>query len=74
MMKNRYEETATETLVRAMETLGDADENQVIVIVRNSEGNLGMLTNLAYFSDRIGLLQSQLMWEQAGMVKAEIEQ
>lgn len=74
MMKNRYEGTATETLIRAMEALGEAEETQVLVIVRNSEGNVGMIINLAYFSDRVGLLQSQIMWEQAGMVKTEIEQ
>jgi hypothetical protein len=74
MMKNRYEGTSTETLIRAMEDLGEAEENQVLVIIRNSEGNIGMITNLAYFTDRIGLLQAQLMWEQAGMVKTEINQ
>lgn len=73
-MRNRYEGIATEALIRAMESLGEADETQVLILVRNSEGVTGMITNMNYISDRIGLLQMQLMWEQADMVKTEINQ
>jgi hypothetical protein len=64
--------TATDALMNALESLGAADESQVIVLIRNSNGDFHMDTNLAFQSDRIGMLQTQLMWEQAAMVKTEI--
>jgi hypothetical protein len=73
-MRDRYTATATEALIAAMEVLGDAEENQVIVLTRNSEGVCGMITNLNYYTDRIGLIQAQLMWEQAQMNKTESQQ
>lgn len=74
IMKDRYIATATEALISAMESLGDADDTQVIVLTRNSEGRCMMATNLNYYTDKIGLLQSQLFWEQAQMVKIEMGQ
>jgi hypothetical protein len=71
MMKDRYTSTATEALIAGMESLGEAEETQVLVLMRNSEGVCGTVSNLNYYTDRIGLLQAQLMWEQAGMVKTE---
>ena len=73
-MRDRYTATATEALMNAMEALGEAEETQVLVLMRNSEGICGTISNLNYFSDRIGLLQAQLMWEQAAMTKTESQQ
>ncbi len=73
-MIGRYESTATDALMRAMESLGEADETQVLILTRNSEGLTGMISNMAYLTDRIGLMQTQLMWEQAAMTKTEINQ
>lgn len=74
MMRDRYTSTATEALIAAMEELGDAEETQVIVLIRNSNGVCVTTSNLNYYSDRIGLLQSQLFWEQSAMVKQEMGQ
>lgn len=74
IMKDRYFGTSTETVISAMESLGEAEDTQVIVLMRNTEGRCRMVTNLNYYTDRIGLLQSQLFWEQAQMVKIEIGQ
>lgn len=74
MMKDRYTGTSTEALIAAMESLGEADETQVLILMRNSEGICGTVSNLNYYTDRIGLLQAQLMWEAAGMVKTEAGQ
>lgn len=65
--------TATEALMNAMESLGAAEDSQIIVLMRNSNGDFHMDTNLAFQSDRIGMLQSQLMWEQAAMVRSQDE-
>lgn len=73
-MRDRYIGSSTDALIAAMETLGDAEETQVIILTRDSNGNCGMISNCNYYSDRIGILQSQLFWEQAAMVKTEIEQ
>jgi hypothetical protein len=74
MKVDRYVSTSTEACIAAMESLGDAEETQVLVLTRNSEGVCGLFTNMNYFSDRIGLIQSQMMWEQAKMNKTESEQ
>lgn len=74
MMNDRYTQSATEALISAMEELGEAEETHVLILIRNSNGVCGTISNLNYYTDRIGLLQSQLFWEQAGMVKTEMNQ
>lgn len=69
MLMGAQPRTATETLMEAMELLGEAEESQVLVLIRNSNGDLHLSSNLAFQSDRIGLLQTQLMWEHAAMIR-----
>lgn len=64
--------TATDALVQAADSLGAAEDSQIMILIRNSNGDFCKHTNLAFQSDRIGMLQTQLMWEQAAMVRSEV--
>jgi hypothetical protein len=64
--------TATDAVFRATEALSRADDNDTVVIIRNTNGDLVSMTNLGSCVDRIALLATQLIFEAAAIVKQVI--
>jgi len=48
--------TGTELLIEAMELLGESDKQDVIVIIRDSNGNFIWRSNMQSVIERLGML------------------
>jgi hypothetical protein len=70
-MKHTAEGTPTEVLIRAMESLGEAEETEVIVIARDDQGELKFFSNLPYLTCRIGLCEGYLTILRSMLLKQE---
>ena len=51
------EETATEVVIKTLETFGESEPEDVLVLFTNADGNLVWRSNIASVSMRIGMLR-----------------
>jgi len=68
-MKHTCADNPTDVLIRAMETLGEATETELIVIARDDQGELKFYSNIPHLTCRIGLCEAYLIIMKADFIK-----
>lgn len=70
----RLHQTATDALITAGEAMSLAPENHIVILIRNSDNNIICHSNLTSALDRIGILRTQTVYEEAWLTKQILEE